>query len=133
MEIVNVKDKKLYVGEDSILTFLLNDNGKRGRMILRYNNVKDTTKITLREPKENHLLRKNELSKKEGIEAFVEDLTNKIIKRHYDFIGVNYREVYQKLNKSFNKNTMFIFKTDSIEDKDYKLSIYGSVEFSEFN
>jgi len=68
-----------------------------------------------------------------GLEGVVMDLTNQVVQGHSSFIGVNYQEQYHKLNKDFKKNTMFILKKKEINPEGYKLSIYGSVEFSELN
>ena len=129
MEIGNVKkeNKKIYPVEFDILYFLYNNEKKRGRMIINYNNGEKLTKIILREPIGK--IRENEIEFKKGIDAVAENLTNNLLNSNSHFIGVNYKEEYKK----FNKNTMFIFQKREISAKDYKLSVYGSVEFKEFN
>jgi hypothetical protein len=127
MQIENVVKKEMYPVEFDILHFLYNNEDRRGRMILRYNNGMELIKIVLTKPVGE--IKEDKVKFNEGIDAVAESLTNMLLNGNKHFIGINYKEDYKK----FSKNTMFIFQKKEIANRDYKLSVYGSVEFKELN
>ena len=129
MEIKNIKINK-YFGEGEIFPFFLSNESKRGKIIFEEVNK---SKIFLRNEKINGKVHTNEIIGKDGICEVITDMSNYITNQHYHFVGTNYKTEYSK----FTNNKFFIMRKQYLDENfkgnNYKLSLFASIEFSEFN